>query len=404
MPEWQTPVAHDRDEVLSWLHADKRDTRAKGRARGSSEGPADARVAGGGATKRRHGHGQLARAPRIGHAPRGAAIRDVAARAGVSVATVSRVLNESPLVAEVTRRRVQTAIGELDYRRSPIAQRLSLGRTQTLGVIAPFYTQSSVVERLRGIDDVVGDSSYDLTLFNVETLAQRGRALAGFARRERVDGVIVISLSLHEAEVSALEREELASVLVDVAHPRLPHVATDDVAGGRLAAQYLLSAGHRRIAFVGYPIDNEFGMASSARRRRGLQAGLEDAGVPLPQTYVRRGGPGRDAAGRLTDELLALPQPPTAIFAASDIQAVGVLAAVERAGLGVAQDVSVLGFDDIDLAGAIGLTTVRQPLRASGRRAAQLLLRALGAADGAPLEPLPELAIVVRRTVGAPSG
>jgi DNA-binding LacI/PurR family transcriptional regulator len=330
-------------------------------------------------------------------------IRDVAARAGVGVGTVSRVLNDSPRVAEPTRERVLKAIEELGFRPSPAGRRLSLGRTQTLGVLAPFFTQSSVVERVRGIDDVVAGSGYDLTIFNIETAEQRRRAFERFALRDRIDGVLVISLPLSEGEVARLQREELRVVLVDAEHPHLPHVVTDDVAGGRLAAQHLLAAGHRRIAFVGFPEDNPLGMLSGTRRLRGLRAVLRSAGVPLPPEYVKRGGTGRRAARRLTEELLALDTPPTAIFAESDVQAFGVIAAVEDAGLAIPRDVSVIGFDDIELAAAIGLTTVRQPLRAAGRRGAELLLRELhgGEADDS-LEPLPELEVVERRTVGPP--
>jgi len=106
---------------------------------------------------------------------------------------------------------------ELGYQPSATARNLSLGRTQTLGVIAPFFTSPSVVERLRGIDDVVGRSAYDLTLFNIETLDQRRAALRRFARRDRVDGVIVISLPLRPAEVRALHRDGVPTVMVDVA-------------------------------------------------------------------------------------------------------------------------------------------------------------------------------------------
>src|SRR5512133_2218146 len=134
-------------------------------------------------------------------------IRDVAARAGVGVGTVSRVLNDAPGVARATREHVRAIMDELGYRPSPTARNLSLGRTQTLGVVAPFFTQPSVVERLRGIADVVGRSAYDLTLFNVETAEQRRDALVRFARRDRVDGVIVISLPLRGAEVRALHRD-----------------------------------------------------------------------------------------------------------------------------------------------------------------------------------------------------
>ena len=186
--------------------------------------------------------------------PRAPRIRDVAVRAGVGVGTVSRVLNDSPGVAEETRTRVRAVMEELGYRPSPTARNLSLGRTQT------------VVERLRGIDDVIGRSAYDLTLFNVETPDQRRDALARFARRDRIDGLLVISLPLCDAEVRALNGDGVPVVLIDVHHASLPHVAIDDVRGGRLAGEHLLEAGHERIGFIGDLEDNPFGFASSEQR------------------------------------------------------------------------------------------------------------------------------------------
>jgi DNA-binding LacI/PurR family transcriptional regulator len=327
----------------------------------------------------------------------------VAERAGVGVGTVSRVLNDSPGVARATREHVRAVVDELGYRPSAAARRLSLGRTMTLGVIAPFFTRPSVVERLRGIDDVIGNSAYDLMLFNVETPEQRAAALTRFARRDRVDGVIVISLPLRDGEVRALGRDGVRAVVVDGAHRALPHVTIDDVEGGRLAVHHLLDAGHRRIAFVGDREDNPFGFGSSQRRLEGMTQVLGDAGVGLPAELVRRGPHGRAAAHAMTAELLTLASPPTAIFAASDVQALGVLDAAQEAGVAVPEALSVIGFDDVDLAGAAGLTTVRQPLRESGRAGARLLLSELGD-DGATLTTLPAVELVCRRTVGRHRG
>jgi DNA-binding LacI/PurR family transcriptional regulator len=179
-------------------------------------------------------------------------------------------------------------------------------------------------------------------------------------------------------------------------------VSNDDVLGGALAARHLLDAGHRRVAFVGDTVESLFGFTSSARRLEGFAAALEEAGAPLAPQYIRRGPHGRDVAGRLASDLLGLDERPSAIFAASDVQAFGALDAAARAGLDVPRGVSVIGFDDIELAGAIGLTTVRQPLRESGRCGARLLLAALAGAGGEDATALPELVVASRRTVGAP--
>ena len=150
-------------------------------------------------------------------------IRDVARHAKVGVGTVSRVLNDSPLVSEDARRRVHRTIDELGYRRSSTARNLSLGRTQMIGVVAPFFTSNSVLERLRGVVNKLRDhSDYDLVLFDVETLPQRNDAFSRFARTDRVDGLLVMSLRPTDEEVESLRREGLPVVLVDVATPRYP--------------------------------------------------------------------------------------------------------------------------------------------------------------------------------------
>jgi DNA-binding LacI/PurR family transcriptional regulator len=324
-------------------------------------------------------------------------IRDVARRAGVSVATVSRVLNEIPVVRTEMRDRVREAIAELGYRPSSTARSLSLGRSQAIGVVAPFFTTPSVVERVRGVSDRVGREGYGLMLFDVETREQRAGAFRDFARLDRVDGVLVISLPLYDEEVEALERDRLPVVMVDIGHPRLPNVAIDDELGGELAANHLIERGHRRIGFVGDLRSNPFGFTSSERRRAGFRRALERAGVPAHDALDCRGRHGRDEARALAVSLLRRRDRPTAVFAASDTQAVGVLEAAQMLGLDVPGDVAVIGFDDIELAPVLGLTTVRQPLRQSGRLGADMLLAAIGG-ETAPRPDLAPLEVVARRT------
>jgi DNA-binding LacI/PurR family transcriptional regulator len=328
---------------------------------------------------------------------RGPTIRDVARRAGVSAATVSRVLNDSPLVLEPTRERVQAAVDELGYRLNATARNLSIGRAMAIGVVVPFFTAPSVIERLRGVVERLASHDYDVVLFSVENPQQRADALRDFPRHDRVDGLLVISLPLADAEVEVLRRDELPVVLIDVGHPALPHVVIDDVHGGRLATDHLLAKGHRRIGFVGDAPDEALGFTSSERRREGFRGALGRAGIAAEDAPERRGSPGRAAA---RDEALALlggEEPPTAVFAASDLQAFGVLAAAESLGLRVPEDVAVIGFDDIEMAAPMGLTTVRQPLYETGARGADLLMTAL-AGGSEPVAELEELSMVERRT------
>ncbi len=330
-------------------------------------------------------------------------ISDVAAHAGVGAGTVSRVLNGSPRVSTATRERVLAAIAQLDYHPNPMARGLSRGRCQTLGVVVPFFTHASAVERLRGVVAALDGSRYDVVLFNVESPLHRDEHFAALTRRDRADGLLVLSLPPRPSDLERLATAGVPVVLVDVRGEGVPAVVTDDVEGGRIATRHLLSLGHEHIAFLGEDPENQFGFSSSAARQDGYCEVLEDAGLDCHADLVRHGPHDRTIAQRLTAPLLARREPPTAIFASSDVQATGVLAAARAAGMRVPEDLSVVGFDDIEISSYAGLTTVRQPLFESGRLGARLLLDALHA-DEAPVAQVHQLPLelVERSTTGPP--
>ncbi len=328
-------------------------------------------------------------------------IADVAAHAGVGLGTVSRVLNGSPQVSEATRTRVLASIEILEYRPNPLARGLSRGRCQTLGVVVPFFTHASAVERLRGVVAELDESRYDLVLFNVESPVHRDQHLASITGRDRADGLLILSLPIPEPDLQRLTAAGVPVVLVDTRGPGVPAVVTDDVAGGRLATAHLLELGHRSIAFMGDDPKNTFGFTSSAQREQGYAAVLQEAGIPYRPELVRHGAHDRTIAEGLAAELLAESDPPTAVFASSDVQATGVLAAAAARGLAVPKDLSVIGFDDIELSTYVGLTTVRQPLRESGQLGARLLLEAVSGEALAPIEHLLPLTLVERSTTAA---
>jgi LacI family transcriptional regulator len=325
-------------------------------------------------------------------------IAEVAKRAGVGAATVSRVLNGSPAVREATRRRVLETIADLGYAPNVAARALSTGRTRAVGVVAPFFTRPSVIERLRGVSHVLKGTGYRLVLFDVELPGQDSesfRMLPG-----GLDGLLSISLCPADADLARFEAAEMPVVLVDHPHDRLPAVHTDDLAGGRLATEHLLELGHRRIAYIGDFEHNHHGFTSSATRRAGYEQAHAAAGLDVDPELVRRGSHGREQATGLTRELLGLAEPPTAVFAASDTQALGVMEAAEALGVDVPRELSVVGYDDIELARYAGLTTVAQPLHESGVRGAQLLLAALeGTAVGGKQLPVE---LVIRSTAAVP--
>src|SRR5919107_3942796 len=220
---------------------------------------------------------------------RGTTIAKVAEEAGVGGGTVSRVLNGSPAVSEDTRRRVLEAIATLDYQPSAVARALSTGRANAIGVVAPFFTQPSVIERLHGVSRTLADEGYQLILHDVERPDQRRDLFRSLAARGRIDGLLAISLAPTEREARRMQRAGVPVVLLDRGHPTLPCITIDDVEGGRMAAEHLLALGHRRIGFLGDEEANLFGFDSSARRREGFEAALAAAGVqPSPDWVLRR--------------------------------------------------------------------------------------------------------------------
>lgn len=329
-------------------------------------------------------------------------IRDVARIAGVGSATVSRVINDSPKVDPRTRARVLQVIAELDFHPSALARRLSSGQTLSVGVVVPFMTRQSVIERLRGIEGALSTTGYDLVVFNVETMGRRNSVLADLARGDRVDGLILVGLSPTTLEVDTIERSGVPTVLVDAFHPRVSRVVMDDVEGGRVAADHMIELGHVRIAFLGELPRVAFSYSASRLRYRGVRLALRRAGLELPGAYTVIGEQGRARAREFVRRLLDRPQPPTAIVCASDTQALGALEAARDLGLDVPGQLSIVGYDDLEIAGYLGLTTIRQPLFESGVRGVRMLVQRIAAATSPPVREVLQVELVRRSTTGPP--
>lgn len=326
---------------------------------------------------------------------------DVAKHAGVGIGTVSRVLSGSSQVSEITRQRVRAAAADLGYQRMRKGPR-ELGKGgRLIGVLVPFFDEQSVVQRLRGIVTRLSPHDCDVVLHNVESPAQARAKLLEIPRSLVLDGLIVISLPLVGDEGDRLVAARFPTVLIDTWHPGLPSVCIDDRTGESLATRHLLALGHRRIAFVSEPPHNSFGFVAGARREEGFRATMTTANLKVPANYVRYGAYLHSAARQLAIELLSLPERPTAIVAASDVQAVGCLEAANQLGIKVPEDLSVIGYDDIQLAGLVGLSTVRQPLLHSGERAADLIVEALSMRNRATNSEMLELELVIRSTTAA---
>jgi DNA-binding LacI/PurR family transcriptional regulator len=328
-------------------------------------------------------------------------IRDVARHAGVSVATASRALNPNGVVNLQTRQRILTVMEELGFTPSPAARRLSLGRTLTVGVVVSFLTRPQAAERLRGVDAVLGDSEFDLVIYNVESVQKRNHYLDTLAQSQRTDGLLVMSLPPRPEAVDVLTRAPVPVVFIDVHTPSIeamPRVIGDDEAGGAMAASHLLDLGHREIAFIGDALEDPFGFTSSTDRETGFRRELAASGVVIPADRIGHGAHGRYEARDLARRMLTDDDRPTAIFAASDTQAFGVVAAARDLGLGVPDDLSVIGYDDIEAADYVGLTTIRQQLFESGRRGAEILLTEIEGRSPEPAIAQLEPELVARAT------
>ncbi len=332
-------------------------------------------------------------------------IRDVARQAGVSVATASRVLNGKDVVTPQTRDRILSVMAELGFSPSPAARRLSLGRTLTIGVVVSFLTRPQAAERLRGVDAVLADSEFDLVIYNVESVQKRDHYLGTLATSQRADGLIVMSLPPTPEAGALLAGSPVPMVFIDVHTPsvsNLPRVIGDDAAGGAMAARHLIELGHRSIGFIGDAVEGPFGFTSSHDRERGFRDELATAGIEVPTEWIGHGAHGRYEARDLAHRILTGDRRPTAMFTASDTQAFGVIAAAREIGLHVPDDLSVVGYDDIEAADYVGLTTIRQQLFESGRRGAEILLAEVDTRSDDPPVARLEPELVVRATTTRP--
>ena len=302
-----------------------------------------------------------------------ATIRDVAKLANVGVGTVSRVINKNPSVSVKTQEKVLEAIQQLDYHPNPIARQLSTGKTLTIGVILPYLTMPSYVERLRGVQNALADGIYDLVLFSVGNQKQRDIYFSDMALGNRVDGILIISLPPNDEQAQRFAESPTPTVLVDAYHPNLNSIITNDVEGGKKATTHLIELGHTKIAFLSDFLDTPF-HPSMQYRYQGYRKALDDAGIPFRSDYHLEGENERSVAREMGKHILALDDPPTAIFAGCDIQAAGIIDTTQELGVRVPEDVSIIGYDGIRDAEYLNLTTIEQHLHDSGVTGAKLLL------------------------------
>jgi LacI family transcriptional regulator, galactose operon repressor len=327
-------------------------------------------------------------------------IHDVAREAGVGIGTVSRVMNNSNNVRAVTRERVLAAIEKLGYKPDPIARSMVSKRVNSIGVIVPYFTRPFFMEVLRGIETVMTRAERELVLYSVETDAQRDRYFSELPMHRKVDGLLVVSLRPDEDVARRFGELGMPVVLVDAYSPLLPSLVINNVEGAYQATRYLIELGHRRIGFINGVIEGNFKFNQANDRLIGLHRALGEAGLlfepelVLTSEWNRQGG--KEAALRL----LSLPHPPTAIFAASDNQAIGVLEAAKARGISVPEHLSIIGFDGIEASELLGLSTMRQPMQEMGELGATKLMDLIEKGIFAPELLRLETQLVARSTTG----
>ncbi|WP_236792529.1 LacI family DNA-binding transcriptional regulator [Amycolatopsis sp. GM8] len=305
-------------------------------------------------------------------------VKDVAAAAGVSLGTVSNVLNRPDRVSPRTRAKVEAAMAELKFVRNESARQLRAGRSRVIGYVMldgrnPFFTDVAA-----GMEDAADESDLSLFLCNSDNRPERESAYLNRLEQQRVQGILVTPV---DPDASTLDETALRGtpvVIVDRTRDAATHcsVAVDDVHGGRIAVQHLLEMGHERIAFIGSPVT----LGQVRDRREGALLALQEAGLSPDHlvdltTAALTVADGRNAGERLAG--LPASTRPTAAFCVNDLIALGLLQTCVSLHLRVPDDLAIVGYDDIDFAAAaaVPLTSVRQPRRALGRTAAELLLQ-----------------------------
>ncbi len=326
-------------------------------------------------------------------------LEDVAQLAGVSRALVSLVMRDSPRVSSESRRRVQTAAAAIGYRPNLMARNLAARRTMTIGVLLNDLHNPWFAEVADGVHDEAGRRGYQLILASGRRSPRLESTALDTFLASRVDAVIVAGCRLPEKRLAEVATEvPVVSVGRALRHPDIGSVTTDDALGARLAVEHLVSLGHRHIAHI----DGGNG-AGGAPRRAGYRRAMVANGLDVHVT----GGDFTEEAGVLGAELLLRGnQAPTAIFTANDLSAVGALDAIERAGLRVPDDISLVGFDNTALAALnhIALTTIDQPRLEMGVAAAAMAIDFLTGPDDVPRRLMMEPSLVVRATTRPPRG
>jgi LacI family transcriptional regulator len=330
-------------------------------------------------------------------------IIDVAREAGVSYATVSRVINNKDHVRPDKREAVLRAMTRLGYVANQQARSLAGGRSRVVGVLVQDLGTSYMGAIIRGIDEALDSAQYDLMLYTTHRRKLRESAYVGAITRGLADGLLLVLPTNADAYLETLQRQGFPYMLVDhQGDGDYRHsVSATNYQGGIDATRYLIELGHRRIGHI----TGVLSVGAASDRLAGYRAALEQAGLPADPTLVVEGSFFQPTGYSGAHALLSLPEPPSAIFAANDDMAFGVIEAARVRGLRIPEDLSIIGFDDIPQAASIHppLTTVRQPLEQMGRIAVETLLRLIDGERDTVTQVVLPTELIVRNTCCPPA-
>ncbi len=327
-----------------------------------------------------------------------ATIRDVARQAGVSVTTVSHVVNETRYVSDELRQRVLAAMAKLNYQPNALARSLRRKQTHTLGMILPDSANPFFAEVARSIERASFARGYSTILCNSDGDLDKELVYANVLMEKQVDGIIFVAAGLSTEHIQAILDRQSPVVVVDRDLPdvEVDAVLCDNLGGGYTATQHLIQLGHRRIGCITGPSD----VTPSAERVMGYRRALAEHGLPLDETLICRGDFQFASGAAAMRYFLSLPEPPTAVFACNDLMAVGAISAATELWRRVPEEIGVVGFDDVALASFSNppLTTVAQPKHELGELAIELLLARIADRESPPQRRLLPTRLVVRRS------
>lgn len=330
-------------------------------------------------------------------------MRDVAERAGVSVTTVSHVVNETRPVSDELRERVLAAMDELGYQPNRLARSLRRRETHTIGMIVPDSANPFFAEVARGIEDTSFEQGYNVILCNSDGDLAKELLYTNVLAEKQVDGILFVAAGESSEHIRALQVRRMPLVVVDRDIPgvTVDSVLTDNGYGGWLATRHLIDLGHRRIGCITGPSD----VTPSAERVTGYWRALSQSGISVDGGLVVRGDFQYAGGYQAVHQLLSMDDPPTAIFACNDLMAIGAISAALKLGRKVPTNLSVVGFDDVRLASFANppLTTIAQPKYEMGVMAATMLLERMHDRDMPPRRQMLATSLLIRQSTAPPS-